>query len=101
LAVLHQGGFEVREATRPGFVALFLLLAIVIIYPVTLHSQDARGSKPNIILIVGDDVGWRDLGVYGGGDGRGIATPNFDRLAAEGMTSFSVTGTNQDPDSYW
>jgi len=54
--------------------------------------MQARGSKPNIILIVGDDVGWGDLGVYGGGEGRGIPTPNFDRLASEGMTFFSFYG---------
>ena len=48
-----------------------------------------NGSKPNIILIIGDDVGWGDLGVYGGGANRGIPTPNLDRLADEGMTFFS------------
>ncbi len=41
------------------------------------------GSKPNIILIVGDDVGWGDLGAYMGGEGRGQPTPNLDRMAAE------------------
>ena len=51
--------------------------------------QDGHGTKPNIILIVGDDVGWGDLGVYGGGLNRGIPTPNLDRLADEGMTFFS------------
>ena len=56
------------------------------------HAMQARGSKPNIILIVGDDVGWGDLGVYGGGEGRGIPTPNFDRSATEGMTFFSFYG---------
>jgi len=48
-----------------------------------------KHQKPNIILIVGDDVGWGDLGPYGGGEGRGMPTPNFDRLANEGMTFFS------------
>jgi arylsulfatase len=56
------------------------------------YAQDGRGAKPNIILIVGDDVGWGDLGIYGGGEGRGIPTPNLDRLAAEGMTFFSFYG---------
>lgn len=46
-------------------------------------------KKPNIILLVTDDTGWGDLGPYGGGEGRGMPTPNFDRLAAEGMTFFS------------
>jgi arylsulfatase len=46
-------------------------------------------KKPNIILLVTDDTGYGDLGPYGGGEGRGMPTPNFDRLAAEGMTFFS------------
>jgi len=45
-----------------------------------------KANQPNIILIVGDDVGYGDLGTYGGGEGRGMPTPNLDRLAAEGMT---------------
>ena len=57
-----------------------------------LHAQEARGAKPNIVLIVGDDVGWGDLGVYGGGLNRGIPTPSLDRLADEGMTFFSFYG---------
>jgi arylsulfatase len=46
-------------------------------------------DKPNIILIVSDDTGYGDLGPYGGGEGRGMPTPNIDRLASEGMTFFS------------
>ena len=46
-------------------------------------------QKPNIILIVSDDTGYGDLGPYGGGVGRGMPTPNIDRLANEGMTFFS------------
>lgn len=49
----------------------------------------AEDSKPNIILIVSDDTGYGDLGPYGGGEGRGMPTPNIDRMAAEGMTFFS------------
>ncbi len=49
----------------------------------------AEKPKPNIILIVSDDFGYGDAGVYGGGPGRGMPTPNLDRLAEEGMTFFS------------
>ena len=46
-------------------------------------------NKPNIILIVSDDFGYGDSGVYGGGPGRGMPTPCLDRMAEEGMTFFS------------
>jgi len=46
-------------------------------------------SKPNIVLIVSDDTGYGDLGPYGGGEGRGMPTPNIDRMAREGMTFYS------------
>jgi arylsulfatase len=46
-------------------------------------AQD--GAKPNIILLVSDDTGYGDLGPYGGGAGRGMPTPNIDRLADEGL----------------
>ena len=48
------------------------------------------GKKPNIIFILADDIGYTELGSYGGGKVRGFSTPNLDRMAAEGMrfTSF-------------
>ncbi len=49
----------------------------------------AQSSKPNILFIVSDDTGYGDLGPYGGGEGRGMPTPNIDRMAAEGMTFMS------------
>jgi hypothetical protein len=45
----------------------------------------AQVQKPNIILIVSDDFGYGDMGVYGGGENRGQPTPNLDRIANEGM----------------
>jgi arylsulfatase len=49
----------------------------------------AQTAKPNILFIVSDDTGWGDLGPYGGGEGRGMPTPNIDQLANDGMTFFS------------
>ncbi|HXX73115.1 MAG TPA: sulfatase-like hydrolase/transferase, partial [Candidatus Acidoferrales bacterium] len=43
------------------------------------------GKKPNLLIFIMDDVGWGDMGCYGGGHARGAATPNFDRVAAAGL----------------
>src|SRR5499427_4111028 len=57
----------------------------IVFIAVTAQAAD----KPNIILIVSDDFGYGDSGVYGGGPGRGMPTPNLDRMADEGLTFFS------------
>ena len=56
---------------------------------ITAPASAQQGQKPNIVMIVSDDFGYGDSGVYGGGPGRGMPTPNLDRLANEGMTFFS------------
>jgi arylsulfatase len=40
---------------------------------------------PNIVLILADNLGWGELGCYGGGMLRGAPTPRIDRLASEGL----------------
>lgn len=46
---------------------------------------DAQEIKPNILFILADNLGYGELGVYGGGMTRGAATPRIDQLAAEGL----------------
>src|SRR5437660_390538 len=47
-------------------------------------ARARAGKKPNIVFIMGDDVGWFNIGAYHQGIMAG-RTPNLDRLAAEGM----------------
>ena len=47
-----------------------------------MESVNADETKPNVILIVADDLGWADLGCYGS---KFYRSPNLDRLAADGM----------------
>jgi arylsulfatase len=44
-------------------------------------ARPSRANRPNIVLIMADDMGFSDLGCYG----SEISTPNLDRLAAEGL----------------
>ncbi len=59
-------------------IAMFLTGAISI-----AQAQAAGTKKPNILFIMGDDIGWMQVGVYHRGVGLG-ETPNIDRLAKEG-----------------
>jgi arylsulfatase A-like enzyme len=66
------------------------LVSILAAAPILFGALPAMAQgKPNILFIVSDDTGYGDLGPYGGGVGRGMPTPNIDRLADEGMTFFS------------
>lgn len=73
-----------------------LLAAGVLTAAVALGSDGALAEppqrKPNIVVIMTDDVGWGDLGSYGGGAMRGAPTPNLDRLASEGMRFVNYYG---------
>src|SRR5437899_6791933 len=62
-----------------GALALF---AAVSVAGAPAHAQQPQ--KPNIIMIMGDDIGWSNIGVYNQGIMSG-RTPNLDRLANEGM----------------
>jgi arylsulfatase len=46
------------------------------------------GKKPNIVYILADDIGYTELGSYGGGI-RGFKTSNLDRMADQGMRFLS------------
>jgi arylsulfatase A len=50
--------------------------------PILSHCADRRSRKPNIILVLVDDLGWGELGCYGNTFNE---TPNLDKLAGEGM----------------
>ena len=58
----------------------------------TTQLAAAPGRKPNIVLILADDLGYGDLGVFGN---RPIRTPNIDRMAAEGarLTAFYASAS--------
>jgi hypothetical protein len=73
------------RTNTPSHFILFLLFGVLAQNarcdePVSKLGKDA--VKPNIVLILADDLGYGDLGCYGHSV---IKTPNIDRLASEGM----------------
>jgi arylsulfatase A-like enzyme len=70
---------------------IFCLLQMLSSGPAPTECKAAQNSRPNIILIVGDDMGYADIGVHGG---RDIPTPHIDALATAGVrcTSGYVSG---------
>jgi arylsulfatase A-like enzyme len=66
--------------------------ALVAISVVTESASAQVPAKPNIVFILMDNLGYGEVGVYGGGITRGTETPRIDRLAAEGtrLTNFNV-----------
>jgi arylsulfatase len=65
------------------------LIALATTLLLSTGAAALAADKPNILFLVSDDTGYGDLGPYGGGEGRGMPTPNIDKLAANGMTFFS------------
>lgn len=55
-------------------------LAVTAIFQATAAGQDVK--KPNIVFIIADDLGYRNLGCYGS---TSIQTPHIDRMCAEGI----------------
>src|SRR6478672_8749643 len=55
-------------------------------------TQSPQASKPNIVFILMDNLGYGEVGCYGGGVTRGAPTPRIDSLATEGtrLTNFNV-----------
>lgn len=101
VALLGAGGYWMFEANKyrlPGLVQDWR-------DPVQPYREIAWGEgpatapagerRPNIILIVADDLGWNDISLNGGGVAGGIVkTPNIDALAREGMNFTTAYAAN-------
>jgi arylsulfatase A-like enzyme len=73
-----------------------LIVVFLAAINVTVSGQPSQAERPNIVLIMTDDAGYADLGVYGATD---LKTPNIDRLARDGVrfTDFYANGSSCTP----
>ncbi len=68
--------FQRRTLTRLAF-----LVAAIALFAIPFADARSQERKPNIVVILADDLGYGDLSCYGAKD---IATPHIDKMAAEG-----------------
>ena len=66
---------------RPGLIAALVVFALGLSSPAVADDAEGTSARPNILLILADDLGWRDVGYHG----SEIRTPNIDRVAREGI----------------
>jgi arylsulfatase A-like enzyme len=83
----HLPEFRMQNSVK-HFASAVVLLALM--GSATAFAQ--QNNKPNIVFILADNVGYGDLGCYGGGELRGASTPHLDAMARDGLrlTQFLV-----------
>ena len=60
----------------------FFLMGMLVLLSTVAFAQS---GKPNVVLMVADNVGYGDIGAFQGGEIRGMPTPRIDKLASEGL----------------
>ena len=83
-------GFKMKVYKNRLKINMKIILLIFIITFYNCYQFAAKDDRPNIVVIMSDDMGFSDLGCYGGE----VNTPNLDRLASNGLrfTQFYNTG---------
>ncbi|MCH8023342.1 MAG: sulfatase-like hydrolase/transferase, partial [Candidatus Marinimicrobia bacterium] len=76
-----------KRTTLVGTAIAAFFTQVIYIQPVSAKPS----IRPNIILIMCDDMGWSDIGCYGGE----VKTPNLDKLAAEGLRMTQMHNTSK------
>ena len=61
------------------------LAAASVLWASSAQAQTPPAQKPNLLFVLVDNLGYGELGVYGGGATRGAPTPRIDKLASEGL----------------
>lgn len=92
----HWRGEPPALAPMMRFHSALSILAVVAGLLCSSSASAAPAARPNVLLILADDLGWSDIGCYGAPD---IRTPELDRLASQGVrfTQFYANGTECTP----
>ena len=77
--------FRLISTTKGSKTYLMIILFLITLFAgcsKTQRQEEMNKDQPNILMILVDDLGYGDIGCYGG---ENIPTPNIDRLASEGV----------------
>jgi arylsulfatase len=83
---------EAMKVANPLRSKLVVAAGVALGLAAATASGAATPERPNIVFMLVDNLGYGDVGAYGGGEVRGAPTPRLDQLAAEGLrfTNFNV-----------
>src|SRR5262245_50212551 len=75
--------FSLARGTALSFLGGITVASLITVIGTAIYAQPATPQKPNILFIMGDDIGWMQPSIYH----RGLMvgeTPNIDRIGREG-----------------
>jgi arylsulfatase len=72
---------SVKDGYSRFMPGVYAMLICVMLIPSILNAQNQKAKRPNVIVILTDDMGFSDIGCFG----SEIRTPNIDKLAANGL----------------
>ena len=80
--VIENRGSEGPKTISMKYLSRLFCFQIGLLLLVPQFAETARANRPNVILLIADDMAWDDCGAYGH---KTVRTPNIDKLASEGM----------------
>jgi arylsulfatase A len=66
---------------EPRFAKAYRIAIALLVSSLMAHMSHAQSRFPNVVVLLSDDLGWKDISCYGGP----VRSPTLDRLASEGM----------------
>ena len=70
---------------------LGLMASVAAVTVASTPAVTQQTQKPNVVFILADNVGYGDMGPYGGGELRGAPTPRIDQPRPRGPASHAVS----------
>jgi len=76
---------KTRQPKKLVIAAAALAFVVTAITASALPQVAIAADKPNIVIMLGDNIGYGDIGAYGAGEVRGMPTPRIDSIASQGL----------------